>query len=227
MASDKCYPVSLFFAAAEGNAAISKRVYLMSIYALKPKFQNLLRPLVKKLYARGATANQVTVFACALSVLLGVLLCIWHERRLLFWLLPVWFLLRMALNAADGMLAREFGQKSALGGYLNEVTDVAADAALYLPLAFIGFSALQAGLFIWLAALSEFCGVLGAVHGKVRRYDGPMGKSDRAAAVSLLAVLYAAGDGFPQAESAGVWLLWLCIALLLWTCVKRIRNGLS
>ena len=43
----------------------------------------------------------------------------------------------MALNAMDGMLAREFGQQSALGGYLNEITDIVADAALYLPFAFI------------------------------------------------------------------------------------------
>ena len=36
----------------------------MSIYALKPKFQNLLRPIVKRLYQKGITANQVTLFAC-------------------------------------------------------------------------------------------------------------------------------------------------------------------
>ncbi len=39
-------------------------------------------------------------------------------------LLPVWMLLRMALNAVDGMLAREFGQQSRLGAYLNELSDV-------------------------------------------------------------------------------------------------------
>ena len=43
----------------------------------------------------------------------------------------------MALNAIDGMLAREFGQKSALGGYLNEIGDVVSDAALYAPFALV------------------------------------------------------------------------------------------
>ena len=33
--------------------------------------------------------------------------------------------------------AREHGQKSALGGYLNELADVIADAALYVPFAAI------------------------------------------------------------------------------------------
>ena len=79
----------------------------MSIYALKPKFQNLLRPLVRALYSRGVTANQVTLFACAVSVALGLLLSLLAHIPTLFWLLPVWLFARMALNAADGMLARE------------------------------------------------------------------------------------------------------------------------
>jgi CDP-diacylglycerol--glycerol-3-phosphate 3-phosphatidyltransferase len=41
----------------------------------------------------------------------------------------------MALNAIDGMLAREHGQASRLGAVLNELGDVVADAGLYLPLA--------------------------------------------------------------------------------------------
>lgn len=40
--------------------------------------------------------------------------------------------LRMAPNAIDGMLAREFGQQSCLGAYLNELCDVVADSALFL-----------------------------------------------------------------------------------------------
>ena len=143
----------------------------MSIYALKPKFQNLLRPLVRRLYQKGVTANQVTVFACAVSIALGLLLSCLAHLPALFWLMPVWLFLRMALNAVDGMLAREFGQQSALGGYLNEITDVAADAALYLPFAFIApFGGVQIALFIWLAAMTEFYGVLGQVHGNGRRY---------------------------------------------------------
>ena len=127
----------------------------MSIYALKPKFQNLLRPLVRALYNRGVTANQVTLAACAVSVAVGLLLSLGAQVPALFWLLPVWLFVRMALNAVDGMLAREFGQQSALGGYLNEITDVAADAALYLPFAFIApFDGAQIGLFVWLAAMN-------------------------------------------------------------------------
>ena len=162
----------------------------MSIYDLKPKFQNLLRPLVIKLEQRGVTANQVTLAACAISVILGVMLTALSDYNWLFILIPIWLFMRMALNAIDGMLAREFNQKSRLGGYLNEITDVVSDAALYLPFAFVyPFDALQIGLIIWLSALTEFCGVLGQVQGKTRRYDGPLGKSDRAFLFGVLGLL--------------------------------------
>ena len=196
----------------------------MSIYALKPKFQNLLRPLVRKLFARGVTANQVTLCACAISIVLGIALALAPTHAPLFMLLPLWFFLRMALNAMDGMLAREFGQKSALGGYLNETTDVIADAALYLPFAFVApFGALSVGVFIYLAALSEFCGVLGAVHGNGRRYDGPLGKSDRAFVIGALALWYALAGQLPAWM---LWLMWGLVALLVVTCVQRVRLGL-
>ena len=84
----------------------------MSIYALKPKFQNLLRPLVQRLYQKGVTANQVTVFACAVSIVLGLLLSGLAHLPALFWLMPIWLFLRMALNAVDGMLARLRDRKS-------------------------------------------------------------------------------------------------------------------
>jgi len=197
----------------------------MSIYALKPKFQNLLRPLVRRLYARGVTANQVTVFACAISILLGITLTFYADNAPLFLLLPLWFFLRMALNAMDGMLAREFGQKSALGGYLNETTDVIADAALYLPFALVApFDALSVGVFIYLAALTEFCGVLGAVHGNGRRYDGPLGKSDRAFGMGCFAFYYALAGSLPDFFDIVLWLM--NISLLL-TCIRRVRNDLT
>ena len=197
----------------------------MSIYALKPQFQNLLRPLVRRLYARGVTANQVTLFACAISIVLGIALTCVPTHAPLFLLLPLWFFLRMALNAMDGMLAREFGQKSALGGYLNETTDVIADAALYLPFALVApFDALSVGVFIYLAALTEFCGVLGAVHGNGRRYDGPLGKSDRAFGMGCFAFYYALAGSLPDFFDIVLWLM--NISLLL-TCIRRVRNDLT
>ncbi|MDO5054556.1 MAG: CDP-alcohol phosphatidyltransferase family protein [Pasteurella oralis] len=197
----------------------------MSIYDLKPKFQNLLRPIAVKLAIRGVTANQVTLLACVISVVLGIVLSMLAWVHWLFILIPIWLFVRMALNAIDGMLAREFNQKSRLGGYLNEVTDVVSDALLYLPFALVApFDPLLIGLIIWLAALTEFCGVLGQVQGQTRRYDGPLGKSDRAFLFGLLGLVYVF---VPQLPDWLYWLAWAVILLLVLTCVKRVRGGLA
>lgn len=197
----------------------------MSIYELKPKFQNLLRPFAIKLEARGVTANQVTLAACAISVILGLILTALSDYEWLFILIPIWLFVRMALNAIDGMLAREFNQQSRLGGYLNEITDVVSDAALYLPFAFVyPFDGLQIGLIIWLSALTEFCGVLGQVQGKTRRYDGPLGKSDRAFLFGVLGLVYVFA---PTLLDFLYWVAWAMVILLIITCIKRVRSGLA
>ena len=197
----------------------------MSIYDLKPKFQNLLRPLVIKLEQRGVTANQVTLTACAISVILGLMLTALSDYNWLFILIPIWLFVRMALNAIDGMLAREFNQKSRLGGYLNEITDVVSDAALYLPFAFVyPFDALQIGLIIWLSALTEFFCVLGQVQGKTRRYVGPLGKRDRAFLFGVLGLVYAF---LPMLPDFLYWVSWAIVILLIVTCIKRVKSGLA
>ena len=106
---------------------------MISIYQLKPRFQALLRPIVGRLAAAGITANQVTLAAMLISLALGLGLFLNAGNSGAFLLLPLWMFLRMAFNAVDGMLAREYGQQSALGAYLNELSDVVSDAALYLP----------------------------------------------------------------------------------------------
>ncbi len=196
-----------------------------SIYDLKPRFQNLLRPSVTRLHAKGVTANQVTLFACAVSIVVGAVVAIFAEHRWVFALLPLWMLLRMGLNAVDGMLAREFGQQSRLGAYLNEITDLVADAALYLPFAcLVGVSGAAVAAVVLLAWLSEYAGVLGLMVGASRRYDGPMGKSDRAFVFGLLGFLLAVGvpvQGWLTSIMA------VLAALLLFTTYNRVKRGLA
>ena len=196
----------------------------MTLYDLKPRFQAALRPLVRAAASAGVTANQVTLAACALSVALGAALCAWPERRALFLLLPALLFVRMALNAIDGMLAREFGQSSRLGAFLNELTDVVSDAALVLPFAFLPhFGWLPVMLVILLAALTEMTGTVAPMVGATRRYDGPLGKSDRAFAFGALGL--AIGLGLPPAA----WQAWIFPALavlLALTVANRVRAAL-
>lgn len=196
----------------------------MTLYALKPRFQQLLRPAVAALARAGVSANHVTLATCALSVAVGGFVYLAAPHQPLAWaLLPLWLLLRMACNAADGLLAREHGQATPLGALLNETTDVLADAALFLPLAVLApLQPLGVGSFIVLAGLSEFAGALGPTIGASRRYDGPLGKSDRALAVGAIA-LWAACAPLP---ASGALLMPLLCALTAWTVLRRLRAAL-
>ncbi|MEW9306275.1 CDP-alcohol phosphatidyltransferase family protein [Labrys neptuniae] len=196
----------------------------MSLYALKPRFQALLRPRVTRLAERGTTANQVTLAAAAGSLIVGLGVAWLSDLRILFLLLPVWLAIRMALNAIDGMLAREFGQKSLLGAYLNEIADVVSDAVLILPFATLPvFGPFWTGAVIVLAVISEFAGVMGPMVGANRRYDGPLGKSDRAFVFGALGLWV--GLGLPLPGWFG-WIMPLAVLFLTLTIVNRVHKGL-
>ena len=197
----------------------------MSLYLLKPTFQLLLQPHVGRLARAGVTANQVTLAAAAGSIVVAAITAALWPSHWPFLLIPLWLFIRMALNAIDGMLARDHGQKSRLGGYLNELCDVASDAALYAPFAlFPAFGGFWIGLVIVLSALTELAGVLGPSVGASRRYDGPMGKSDRAFVFGALGLWAGFGGPFPQWTVAIAVVLSLVLAL---TVVNRVRAGLK
>ena len=197
----------------------------MTIYDLKPAFQNLLRPACRVLANAGISANQVTVAALLLSFVVGGVFAMNNESAWAAFLIPVWLFLRMALNAIDGMLAREHGMQSELGGFLNELSDVAADAALYLPFAIVtGISPLLVVAIVILSILTEMAGVVAVQVGASRRYDGPMGKSDRAFVFGLLGLLL--GLGVELQWWANLALLIVAILTAL-TVVNRVKKALD
>ncbi len=166
-----------------------------TIYDLKPRFQALLRPLSDALVRLGLGANDVTLGALLLSAAHGAWIALMPSSRWPLLLLPVTLFLRMAFNAIDGMMAKEHGQASAKGAVLNELSDVIADSALYLPFALIpSLNAPLVVLVVVAGVIAEMAGALGPMIGAPRRYDGPLGKSDRAFAFGLLAVLIGLGS---------------------------------
>jgi len=196
-----------------------------SIYDLKPRFQALLRPLVLSLAETGVTANQVTLAAVLLSFLVGAFIALQAQAKWPLLLMPVALFLRMALNAVDGMLAREHRMKSPLGAILNELGDASSDAALYLPLGLVpGVNAMWIVIVVILAIISEMTGVIAVQIGAQRRYDGPMGKSDRAFVFGLLCSLV--GLGFLPA----IWFdyaMIVTVVLLIVTIFNRARHALA
>ncbi len=197
----------------------------MTIYDLKPAFQNLLRPVCKVLATAGVTANQVTVAAMLVSLLVGGLFAAYPTSAWAAYLVPIWLFVRMALNAIDGMLAREHNMKSALGGVLNEIGDVVSDTALYLPFAIVpGLSPALVIAVVLLSIVTEMAGVVAVQIGASRRYDGPMGKSDRAFVFGLLALLLGLGIDAAWWMNAGLGVVALLTA---WTVINRCRKALA
>lgn len=200
-----------------------------SIYNLKPRFQAILRPMVKALAEQGVTANQVTIAAVILSFIGGGFIAWQPQASWPLLLMPVVLLVRMGLNAIDGMLAREHTQQSNLGAVLNEMGDVIADAAVYLPLAWVPhISAVLMVLLVILATISEMMGVVAVLIGAKRQYQGPMGKSDRAFWLGALAL--ALGLGLGNVAHSEIWLpslLVLMLLLLVLTIMNRAKGALK
>ena len=196
---------------------------MASLYQLKPAFQNRLRPMVQALARRGAAPNQLTLAALLLSMVAGAALIMFPRNAPVLLAIPLVMFARMMLNAMDGMLAREHHMQTVTGGLLNELCDVLSDCALYLPFVFVlPEAAAWVVMFTVIAVLTEFAGVLAQALGAARRYDGPMGKSDRAFLFGLLALLLGAG------VVPGSWCVMLVAAgcaLTLLTVFRRIKNG--
>ncbi|SHG52733.1 CDP-alcohol phosphatidyltransferase family protein [Chryseobacterium vrystaatense] len=197
---------------------------MISVYKLKPKFQQLLTPVLLFLHKNHITANQITVSSILLSAVIGVLFWNADESRWFFLSLPIGLLLRMALNALDGMMARKFNQTSKLGEVLNEVGDIVSDVIIFFPLLkFQPESLYLIIIFIVLSIINEFAGLIGKAIGKERRYDGPMGKSDRALILGVYGLTV-----FFGADISGIskYIFGLLIILLIISTYIRLKKSL-
>jgi CDP-diacylglycerol--glycerol-3-phosphate 3-phosphatidyltransferase len=188
-----------------------------SLTVLKPKFKRRLFPVTAFLAQAGVTANQVTAASLAGSISVGALLCLFPSHPALFAVLPVWLLVRMACATIDGTLAIDFGQKSRLGGILNEAGDIISDIVLFLPLALVPpFSLASVVLLISLIVLCELAGIVGALPGSVRGLEGPLGKADRSIALAILSVPVAIFGRLPESAIVVVPLLTTGLILTIW-----------
>ncbi len=194
-------------------------------YDLKPAFQRMLLPVLSRLRQVGVTPNALTWMAILLSGGLGYAFVLGLEHRSWFFLVATGLLLRMALNALDGMMARQFNMTSSAGAILNELGDIVSDALVMWPLALlpevhIGWVA----ALLWMSAVNECAGVLGASVGGERRYEGPMGKSDRTLIWGVFCMLLGAGVPAEGHVQTG---LCLVLAGLCWSTFRRVRATLN
>ena len=171
---------------------MSQRIRLteLSTYSLKTRFQALLRPVLDTLVHYGVTANQITLVSAALCILYSLLLVMPVTQKLFLLLLPLFLLLRMALNALDGMVASSTNTRSNRGLVYNELGDVVSDLCLFAAFVFM----LDQYYMLWilvmvLGLLAEFISVV-LVTAKIQRPNqGPFAKSDRAVFLGVFALL--------------------------------------
>lgn len=190
-----------------------------ALSVLKPVLGSAVLPVARGLVAVGVTANQVTLLSLAGSIVVGLILAQGAADREVFFLLPLWMVLRTVLAALDGTMAIKFGQKSRLGGVLNEVGDVVSDAVLVAP--FAAISPINANLIWLLVALGfaiEAVGMVGQLSGAGRRLEGPFGKADRAIAFGALGAWVALGSPAPALADP---ICWSYAALSLITLSNR------
>lgn len=196
-----------------------------SIYDIKPKFQKLLTPVLEFLYRSGITANQITISALVLSIIIGVSFWYASYNQLLFLALPIGLFLRMALNALDGMMARTYNQQSKLGEILNELGDIISDTVIYFPLLVYESEHIYLVVaFLCLTILNECAGILGKVISGERRYDGPMGKSDRAFLIGIYGLL--SFFSVPLSKLS-FWIFIVLNLLLVMSTINRVKNTLK
>ena len=101
-----------------------------------------------------------------------------------------------------------------------------SDSFLYLAFAFLGiFDPLWIGVVIVLSVISEMAGTVAVIAGASRRYDGPMGKSDRVLVFGAVALWLGLGNEI--APWAAYWFP-PCISLLVaLTIVNRVKKGIQ
>ncbi len=113
---------------------------------LKKQFEKAVAATVKPLTRLGVTPNQITALGLAVALVSAWLYADWggDRMRLVYGALTI--LLSGLLDAIDGVLARDTGKASRLGGFLDSVADRYSDALTLMGVTVGGLCSVPAGL---------------------------------------------------------------------------------
>jgi CDP-diacylglycerol--glycerol-3-phosphate 3-phosphatidyltransferase len=163
---------------------------MAGIYQVKPAFQRSLGGIQQWLVERHVHPDWLTFGALGLSVLGGVALYLAPEAVWLLATIPPIVLVRTALNALDGLVAKQTGLARAWGEVLNEFCDRLADLALLGAVALASPSNhLLGAVTIVAMLLTSYLAILSKAAGGRRQYAGPMGKADRMIVLGVASAL--------------------------------------
>ena len=153
----------------------------MGIYGVKPAFQRLLRPIEALLVRAKVHPTVINLAALLFSIAGGFALFYAASYPLLLIYIPIMAFVRTALNALDGMVARDLKVKNqGWGEVLNEFIDRVSDAAIFFGLALAPYANLRlGGLVVIIVLLNSYLSIVSKAAGGTRQYGGFMGKADR------------------------------------------------
>ncbi len=190
---------------------------------LRSRIDTQLRPLAEQAAAAGLAGDRISWSILLLAAVTGALLLALPAAlpglSALLLLLPAALAARGLLGGIARLQETEAASPAPREPVLREVTDAAADALLYLPLAaYPGITAAPVILLLVLGLLVEIAGLAVVAGGRERPRGGPMNSSDRAVVFGLVGVIVALEPG------TAPWLPWLLLpaaGLALATLAQR------
>jgi phosphatidylglycerophosphate synthase len=182
-------------------------------------FAPLVRPVARRLAARGVTANHVTVAAFGLALLSAALIASGRAYAGL----ALWIVSRLG-DGLDGAVARETRTNSPFGGYLDITLDMAAYAAMVIAFAVVhpassyGWLAVLAGYVVVITTTLALSDSARAAHVTVSQTNRTFQFTAGLTEAGETNVMYTLWVLFPQHVD---WLVWVWVAALAATCVQR------
>lgn len=161
----------------------------LTIYGIKPWFQKQLQPLAQAL--SNVPPDALTWAALGAALGAAALIYCSYERPALAALAVPLLMIRLVLNAIDGMITDKSGSARAAAQVINDLSDRLSDVAIFLAPAFwpdIKVHLVLLGITAML--IVSYVGVLGKAAGAGRIHSGVLGKSERMIILMVACLLY-------------------------------------
>jgi CDP-diacylglycerol---glycerol-3-phosphate 3-phosphatidyltransferase len=194
----------------------------MGIYAIKPKFQQFLTPVKNFFVKNKVHPTTINFMALILSLVGGAVLYFSDVYINLLFYIPLMAFARTALNALDGMIARELKVKNqGFGEVLNEFFDRISDASIFFGLTLASYTNLIIGaLAVIFILLNSYLSIVSKAAGGKRQYGGIMGKADRMIYLGIMSVIILVLKDYSYANYL---LILVCVGTFI-TIMQRFLN---
>jgi phosphatidylglycerophosphate synthase len=177
---------------------------------LKYPFRKMIQGLLP--YFKHANPNWVSFWLIPIGVVTALTYAFAPSFPIAYWLGIALIILRMVIGTMDGLIAVTYHKETARGEMINRITPEIADILLMLGIIFSNSDYYFVGVLALAACwATTFSGLIGVVANRKIQSVGPVGQTDRIAALILFSLL----QYFSLVFGFGIDFIWL----FLWWCV--------